>query len=130
MVSIDIYMNETTRLADVILPPTGPLERPHYDLAFNVLAIRDVANYSPPLFDKPAGAKHDWEILAALEERVAEDQSLKAKASRAARRTLGPDGILDYALRTGPYGEKWRLWDKSGMTLRRLKDKRAEPAAL
>ena len=47
MVSVDIYVNETTRHADVILPAPSPLYRSHYDLALYQLAARNVANYSP-----------------------------------------------------------------------------------
>lgn len=64
MVSIDIYVNETTRHADVILPAPSPLERSHYDLALYSFAIRDVANYSPAVFP-PAGLE-EWEVLARL----------------------------------------------------------------
>ena len=52
MLSLDIYVNETTRHADVILPAPGPLEKPHYDLALYQLAARNVANYSPPCFER------------------------------------------------------------------------------
>ena len=52
MVSIDPYLNETTRLAHVILPPTSPLERSHYDAALNAFAVRNVAKYSPPVFER------------------------------------------------------------------------------
>ena len=62
MVAIDIYVNETTRHADVILPPTGPLEREHYDLIFPHLAVRNTARWSPALFEKPDDARHDWEV--------------------------------------------------------------------
>ena len=51
MLSIDIYVNETTRHADVILPAPPPLAKAHYDVALYQLAIRNVANYSPPVFD-------------------------------------------------------------------------------
>ncbi|MEL6349617.1 MAG: molybdopterin oxidoreductase family protein [Myxococcota bacterium] len=122
MVSIDMYINETTRFADVILPPTGPLERDHYDLVFHALAIRDTARYSRPILEKQPDAMHDWEILAALEERLSPQQDLASKASRAARRALGPSGILDYALRTGPYGEGVRFWHQAGLSLKRLKE--------
>ncbi len=64
MVSIDVYVNETTRHADVILPAPGPLERSHYDLALYSFAIRDVANYSPPVF--PPTGPEEWELLARL----------------------------------------------------------------
>src|SRR6185369_5799293 len=58
MVSIDPYINETTRHAHIILPPTSPLERGHYDLAFHVLAIRNVAKFSPVLFERDKEALH------------------------------------------------------------------------
>ncbi len=51
MVSIDLYVNETTRHADLILPPTAALEHDHYDLVFNLLAVRNTARYSAPLFE-------------------------------------------------------------------------------
>lgn len=52
MVSFDIYLNETTRHADLILPPATGLENPHYDLTFHNLAVRNTSKYSPPLFEK------------------------------------------------------------------------------
>ena len=64
MVSVDLYQNETTRHADVILPPPSPLERSHYDLTFYRAAIRHVANYSPAVF--PAPGPSEAEILARL----------------------------------------------------------------
>src|SRR6185295_9424795 len=74
MVSIDPYINETTRHANIILPPTSPLERGHYDIAFHLLAIRNTAKFSPPLFDRPPDAMHDWEILAELQTRMEHDR--------------------------------------------------------
>jgi anaerobic selenocysteine-containing dehydrogenase len=50
MVSIDLYLNETTRHAHLILPPTFALERSHYDLVFHTLAVRNTAKFSEPLF--------------------------------------------------------------------------------
>jgi anaerobic selenocysteine-containing dehydrogenase len=64
MVSIDIYVNETTRHADVILPPPAPLEKAHYDLAFSGVAIRNVVNYSPAVIE--TSAPPEWEIYARL----------------------------------------------------------------
>ena len=63
MVSVDMYITETTRHADYILPSCGPLERDHYPLFFAPLAIRNYAAYSRPLIDKPDDALEDWEIL-------------------------------------------------------------------
>ena len=55
MAPIDIYVNETTRHADVILPPTTALERDHYDLVFHVLAVRNTARFTPAVFPKEPG---------------------------------------------------------------------------
>jgi anaerobic selenocysteine-containing dehydrogenase len=66
MVSIDIYLNETSKHANIILPPATGVETSHYDLTFNVLAVRNVSKYSPPLFEKSEGTKYDWEIFQEL----------------------------------------------------------------
>ncbi len=66
MVAFDIYINETTRHADIILPPATGLENTHYDITFHALAIRNTAKYSEALFPKSAGAKYDWEIYQEL----------------------------------------------------------------
>ncbi len=66
MVSIDFYINETTRHANIILPPVSNLESSHYDIIFNTFAVRNTAKYSEPLFTKPDGTKHDWEIFQEL----------------------------------------------------------------
>jgi anaerobic selenocysteine-containing dehydrogenase len=66
MVSIDFYINETTRHANIILPPVSNVESSHYDIIFNTFAVRNVAKYSEPLFEKPANTKHDWEIFQEL----------------------------------------------------------------
>ena len=99
MVSIDLYLNETTRHAHVILPPTQALEHDQYDLIFHVFAVRNTARYSAPLFEKSADAKHDWEIFTELGERVA--KLLGAKP----RPRMRPDQIIDLGLQAGPYGE-------------------------
>jgi anaerobic selenocysteine-containing dehydrogenase len=70
MVSIDFYINETTRHADIILPPVTNLESSHYDIVFNTFAVRNTAKYSPPLFEKDVDAKHDWEIFQELVRRL------------------------------------------------------------
>ena len=70
MAAVDIYVNETTRHADVILPPTTILERDHYDIVFQGLAVRNTARFTPAVFDKPRGARHDWEIFRDLAPRI------------------------------------------------------------
>ncbi|HET9111949.1 MAG TPA: molybdopterin-dependent oxidoreductase, partial [Ktedonobacterales bacterium] len=66
MVSVDAYLNETTRHAHVILPPPSPLERSHYDLAFYQLSTRNIARYSLPVFTRAPGRPDEWEILLRL----------------------------------------------------------------
>jgi anaerobic selenocysteine-containing dehydrogenase len=66
MVSFDIYLNETSRHADIILPPATGIETAHYDLTFHHLAIRNTAKYSSPLFEKGKNAKFDYEIFQEL----------------------------------------------------------------
>lgn len=64
MVSIDIYVNETTRHADVILPPPSAIEKAHFDFAFYGLSVRNVVNYSPAVIE-PEGPD-EWELFAGL----------------------------------------------------------------
>lgn len=108
MVSIDFYLNETTRHAHVILPPTGPLEHDHYDLAFHNLAVRNTSRYSPPLFEPEPGARHDWQILSELTRRLRRHGQgwwgrSKAELTTRAVAWLGPRRLLDWGLRSGPY---------------------------
>jgi anaerobic selenocysteine-containing dehydrogenase len=123
MVSVDIYLNETTRHAHLLLPPVGPLERDHYDLVFHALAVRNTARYSTALFEPPAGARDEWQILFALSRRLGaakgERGGLLARAGRAGLARLGPRGALGLLLRTGPYGRGLRPFGH-GLTLRRL----------
>ena len=130
MVSIDFYLNETTRHANVILPPVGPLERNHYDLAFQLFSVRNTARWSPAVFDAPAGARTDAEILLELSRRLQRARGvgglLRAVAQRAVL-GVGADrvarGVLAAALRTGPYG-RLLPWRRDGLTLARLRDSR------
>ncbi len=117
-VAIDFYLNETTRHAHLILPPSSPLEREHYDLAFHALAVRDTAKYSAPVFAKPRDARHEWEILQALTTRLSRGVGAKVKNTLLA--LGGPARQLDHALRTGPYGAGYRP-GRAGLTLARLK---------
>ncbi len=71
MVSVDIYRNETTRYANVILPPERELARGHYDLALYSLAIRNIANYSPPVVECAANEMPEWQTLLRLSAIVA-----------------------------------------------------------
>ena len=84
MAAVDIYVNETTRHADVILPPTTALERDHYDLVFHLLAVRDTARFTPAVFEKDADQRHDWQIFREITLRTTARLDRKAAAEEAA----------------------------------------------
>lgn len=106
MVSVDFYLNETSRHADIILPPTGPLEHEQYDLVFNLLAVHNVAKYSEPLFAPTADQLCDWDILQGLALRLtAMKQGEPVSASAPPTTGPTPVQIIDYALQNGPYGQ-------------------------
>jgi anaerobic selenocysteine-containing dehydrogenase len=118
MVSIDPYLNETTRHAHLILPPTGPLERDHYDLAFHALAVRNTTRYSPPLFEPETDSRHDWQILDALRRRLDRGPA-HLRAGRWIVSKLGPRWLLSFGLRSGPYGTGLNPFGR-GLTLNRV----------
>jgi anaerobic selenocysteine-containing dehydrogenase len=134
MVSVDMYLNETTRHADVILPPPSQLQRDHYDLLLLQFAVRNVANYSDAPLPRDEGAPDEWEILAKLgliaaglgadaDPAVADEPALRGLVQHAvgdpsspihgrdADQILaalgdepGPARTLDFMLQTGPFG--------------------------
>lgn len=118
MVSIDIFLNETTRHADLILPPPSQLEVDHYDLVFNHLATRNVARFSPPLFAAPKGQLYDWQIAKGLIRRLV---PLTGKRPARLYRYGNPRRILNLALLTGVYGRLSGLKQFfSGLSLAKL----------
>ena len=118
MVAIDFYLNETTRHAHIILPPTSALEHDHYDLVFNLLAVRNVARYSPAVFEPGPGTRHDWQILDELRRRL-DDDRVSTRCRRWLKARLGPRRLLDLGLRLGPHGSGFRLFG-GGLSLPRL----------
>ena len=110
-----MYVNETTRFADVILPAPSPLERSHYDVALYGFAVRNVANYSPPAF--ASELPDEWRTLLrlagtvtgqgaaadvdALDEAIAGELARRGGVEANGRR--GPERLLDIMLRSGPY---------------------------
>ncbi len=127
MLSMDIYLNETSRHADVILPGVSPLEDSHYDVPFPMFSYRNHARYSPAIEPLPAGQAPEWQTLLRL---VAVVRGLGAKADvlalddeyaatevgkqagphaaavlQALSHRRGPERLLDLALRSGPYGD-------------------------
>ncbi len=146
MVSVDIYVNETTRHADVILPSPSALQKGHYDVALLQLALRDTANYSEPVLPLEHGELSEWEVLARLalvlqgagpeaDPAVVDDLMIGSMVqgsvadetsaifgrepeeilAELAPRT-GPERIVDFLLRTGPYGEGFGA-DPDGVSL-------------
>jgi anaerobic selenocysteine-containing dehydrogenase len=135
MVSVDVYLNETTRHADVILPAPSPLRRSHYDLALYQFAVRNVANYSPPVLDADPEIPSEWVTLLRLTGVAAglgadadvlmlDEQVARALLQRevataespafgrgvddlmaALEPRVGPERLLDLMLRAGPYGD-------------------------
>ena len=150
VIAVDFHVNATTRHADVLLPPPGALHRSHYDLAFSALAVRNVANFSPPVLDLPPDARDEWEVLVSLAAialgqdppidvaaadafvlRQAIDAIVADRTTRLATRDAdavmaalgdapGPERLLDLLLRAGPYGDGFGL-DPEGLSLERLR---------
>ncbi|MDM4141980.1 MULTISPECIES: molybdopterin-dependent oxidoreductase [Mycobacterium] len=140
MISVDLWLNETTRHADVILPGLSPLEQPHHDDLILLFAIRSIANYSAPVFD-PGDRPHEWEILirltglctgtpaedvdvAAIDDGFFDYLAFTRGLDGAEIRTLydhgGPERMLDLTLRTGPFGDQYGK-NPGGLTLDMLK---------
>jgi len=142
MLSLDIYLNETSRHADVILPGLSPLEDLHYDMAFPQLSWRNHARFSGPVFARPAGQPEEWETLlrlaAMVEERdwrgdvgALDDANVAADVQRLAGEHAGavlaalapqrgPERLIDLALRSGPYGDRFGL-KPDGISLAKVK---------
>ena len=112
-VAVDFYINATTRHADVILPPTSPLEHDHYDIAFLRLAIRDSTRYNPTVFEPVKDALHDWQIFNDLAAKICE---LKEKPFRA---LPAPDLIVANGIQNDFYGAQQN--PSIGLTLEQIK---------
>jgi len=105
MVAVDIYLNETTQYANIILPTTTGLETSQYDVFFNYCAVSNTAKYSPSVFNKEDNQRADWEIL----------NELSARMNDASEKNYPPEVILNFGLQHGPYG-------KQGLSLKKLQD--------
>jgi anaerobic selenocysteine-containing dehydrogenase len=114
MVSVDIYRNETTSHARVFLPTTFGLEREHFDLALQMVAVRNYARWAPALFSPPPGVRDDWTVLSDLACEVASQTPgvVSALGVRAAR-ALGARRAFDLALRAGPHRLSVRALERS-----------------
>ncbi|MDQ0747371.1 anaerobic selenocysteine-containing dehydrogenase [Streptomyces africanus] len=148
MVSVDPYLNETSRHADVVLPPPPPSQSPHHDFAFNTLAVRNQVRYTRPAVPLESGRMAETEILARLilavtgmhgadpaaVDQMVIDQTLGKAVKEphspvhgrdprelAAQLTgdTGPERRLDMMLRLGPYGDGFGV-RPDGLTLEQL----------
>lgn len=124
-VALDIYINETTRHADLILPSAMGLESDLYDLAFNALAVRNVAKFSQRVFQPREDAMYDWQIAKELTIRLTRKPVGKFAAVRhriklGLLKWLTPQRALNLQLSAGPYGV-WRKLYFGGLNLTRLK---------
>ena len=116
MVAVDLYVNETTRHADLILPPAWALAQDHVDLLFPSLAVRNTLRYSPPVVEKGPDERHDWEILLELARRLGGGPTgtpaLDALLGLARR--LGwrftPTKLAELLLRSGARGDRFQPW--------------------
>jgi len=117
-VAIDFYQNETTALADYILPPTSSLEHSHYDLIFNALASRNIARFSAAVVNPPKGSYEDWEILLELWSRIGYKDSVFDRSKKfllkKSMQAIGMERLVDIGLRAGPYRQ-------TGLTLKKLR---------
>ncbi|MGN9785002.1 molybdopterin-dependent oxidoreductase [Nonomuraea sp. ZG12] len=143
MVCVDPYLNETTKHADVILPPPRVLQAGHYDFALLGLAVRNYTRYSPPLLPLD-GQPSEAQILARLTmiasglegdldefligqllAKAVETPGSGVEGREVAELRAALDGRtgaelrLDLMLKLGPYGE-WA--GKGDLSLRKLLD--------
>jgi len=110
LVSVDYYLNESNRHADVILPPTALLEREEFDLVFPAVSVRNQVRWGRQVIEPAAGAQSDAHILLGLLARVqaATLGRRRAQALDAVRRRLLPRTLVDVAIRVGPWGVRHR----------------------
>ncbi len=100
-VAIDVYCNETTRHADVILPPTTGLEVSHYDVTFNLLAVRNTAKWSDPMVEVGDDRRHEHEIIRGLAQRLATPERPWDESNPLTTAPL--EDIVAFGVATGPH---------------------------
>lgn len=120
MVAVDMYINETTQYADVILPPAVGLETMHYSFVLHMVATRNTTKFSPAPLPISPEQRYDWQIMGELSRRLFSG-SLLGRIKNGIMSRIHPKTKLDLALKTGPYGV-WggRFLRKDGLSLKRL----------
>jgi anaerobic selenocysteine-containing dehydrogenase len=102
MVAVDFYITETTRHANIILPPVTALERDHYDVVFHNFAVRNSAKYSPAIFKPELGSLTDWQIYLQLAQRLDGLRGLPTEKYQALW-VKEPTGVVDDLLKSSAY---------------------------
>jgi anaerobic selenocysteine-containing dehydrogenase len=126
MVSIDIYINETTKYADLILPPAWAMKEDYVDIFFAQMSVRNAARWSPPVFARDEGDYFDWEILLKLARGLGGGPTGLAPIDRAIAiagwlgLSWSPQLMLEFLLRTGRWGDAYLPW-RRGLSLRKLR---------
>ncbi|MFT3927773.1 MAG: molybdopterin-dependent oxidoreductase [Myxococcales bacterium] len=126
MVSIDFYVNETSRFADIILPPASPLADDHVDLFFANFAVRDVLRWTPPAEERAPDERCDWEIVLELCERMGGGPTgiravdLLYRGARKLGYRFHPSHLLELAMRIGPHGDYFLPW-RAGLNGKRAR---------
>jgi anaerobic selenocysteine-containing dehydrogenase len=121
-VAIDMYVTETTRHADVILPPVSTLERSDIDVVMPIVSVRNHIRHSPAAIRKPRGAREDWQILTELAGRLGRGVARRAEAAVARLPSIftTPERLIDLGIALGPYGIL-RRGPLKGLTVARIK---------
>ena len=101
MLAVDLYINETTRHADVILPPTSALERDQYDLVFHGFAVRNTARWTPAVFEPGPDQRHDWQIFGELAARISECLGTPLSDEAASAAAASPADLVALLLDSG-----------------------------
>jgi anaerobic selenocysteine-containing dehydrogenase len=117
IVAIDIYRNETTRHADIILPSSFGFEHDHYPLLAMGLSIRNATKIGRAIMAPPPGVRHDWQIMLELAKGLLARRGGLSKLGASLLGLLagrGPRGLLALAVRIGPHGLRGRglSWDR------------------
>lgn len=119
-VAVDMYVTETTRHADVILPPLAQLERSDIDVVFPSLSVRNQIRYNPAALPAPKDGRDDWTILFQLAAKLGHGRG--GRALNAVLGALGPyatpERTADLMMLTGPYG---RLRSRTPVTMAKIK---------
>ncbi|WP_420751478.1 molybdopterin-dependent oxidoreductase [Rhodococcus sp. O3] len=120
-VAVDMYLTETSRHADLILPPVSHLEREEFDFLFPVFSVRNNARFNARVFEPAADALEDWQILSRLTLEVLPlplrsrlTRPLRTLLDRLSPLRLGALGVL-----TGPHGVLRR--GRRGLTLGKIR---------